>query len=58
MAITIWDQHEGFQIKGTVTIETSGKRFEETAKWIDEMGKAMNAPLKSKGAITMKGTEI
>ena len=49
VAITIWDKLEGYQIKGTVTIETTGQRFEETAKWIEEMGKSLNLPLKSKG---------
>ena len=51
IAITIWDKLEGYQIKGTATIETSGKRFEETAKWIDDIGKKLNLPLKSKGAV-------
>lgn len=57
-ALTIWDKLEGYQVKGTVTIETSGKRFEETAQWIDGIGKALNLPLKSKGAIIMKITAI
>ena len=58
IALTIWDKHEGYQIKGMVTIETSGRRFEETAKWIEEMGKSLNLPLKSKGAVIVKITEI
>jgi len=52
VAITIWDRLEGYQIKGTVTIEISGKRFEETAKWIDDIGRKLNLPLKSKGAVS------
>ena len=58
VAITIWDNHEGYQLKGTVTIETSGARFEETAKWIEEMGKSKNIPLKSRGALIVQLTEI
>jgi hypothetical protein len=58
VAITIWDKLEGYQLKGSVTIETSGKRFEETAKWIDEMAKKLNPPIKSKGAVILKLTEI
>jgi len=58
VAVTFWSGFEGYQFKGTITIETSGERFEETAKWIDEMGKAMNFPLKSKGAVIMKISEI
>jgi len=60
VALTIWDKdkHEGYQIKGTVTIETSGQRFEETAQWIDGIGKKLNQPLKSKGTVIVKITEI
>ena len=58
IAITIWDKLEGYQIKGTATIETSGKRFEETAKWIDDIGKKLNLPLKSKGAVIITITDI
>ena len=58
VAIAVWDKLEGYQIKGKVTIETSGLRFEETAKWIEEVGKKLNLPLKSKGAVIVKVTEI
>jgi uncharacterized protein len=58
VAITIWDKLEGYQIKGNATIETWGKRFEETAKWIDEIGKKLNLPIKSKGAVIIKITDI
>lgn len=58
VAITIWDKLEGYQIKGTVSIEISGQRFEETAKWIEGIGKSLNLPLKSKGAVVVKLTEI
>jgi len=58
VAVTFWSGFEGYQLKGNITIETSGERFEETAKWIDEMGKALNFPLKSKGAVIMKISEI
>ncbi|HJX30254.1 MAG TPA: pyridoxamine 5'-phosphate oxidase family protein [Thermodesulfobacteriota bacterium] len=57
-AITVWDKLEGYQLKGTVTVETSGVRFEETAQWIDDLGKKLNLPIKSKGAIIVKLTEI
>ena len=58
VAITTWDKAEGYQIKGTVTVETSGLRFEETARWAEERGKSINRPLKSKGALILKITEI
>jgi predicted pyridoxine 5'-phosphate oxidase superfamily flavin-nucleotide-binding protein len=57
-AITFWEGYEGYQLKGTVTIETSGKRFEETAKWIEDMSARAGFPLKSKGAVILKIEEI
>lgn len=55
-SLTFWDARtaESYQIKGTVTIETSGRMFEETKAWIEEMARKINAPLKSKGAIVIK----
>ena len=58
VTVTYWEGHEGYQLKGTVTIETSGSRFEETAKWIEEMGSKAGFPLKSKGAVILKIDEI
>jgi predicted pyridoxine 5'-phosphate oxidase superfamily flavin-nucleotide-binding protein len=58
VSLTFWKDHGGYQIKGAVTIETKGRRYEETAKWIEEMGKKMGYPLKSKGAVILKVEEI
>jgi len=58
VAITYWEGHEGYQIKGSVTIETTGPRYEETAKWIEELGAKAGFPLKSKGAVILKIDEI
>jgi len=57
-AITFWSGSEGYQLKGTAFYETSGMRFEETAKWVKEMGKSLNKSLKSKGLVIFKITEI
>ncbi len=59
-SLTFWDAStaESYQIKGTVTIETSGRIFEETAAWIEEMARKTNAPMKSKGAVVLKIKEI
>ena len=59
-SLTFWDAGTGesYQIKGTVTIETSGRMFEETAAWIEELARKINAPMKSKGAIVLKIKEI
>ena len=58
MSISYWDEHDGYQLKGNVTIETSGKRFEETARWIEDLGTKIGVPLKSKGAVIVKIEEI
>jgi uncharacterized protein len=50
-AITFWEGHEGYQLKGSVTIETSGQRYEETAQWIRELSGKAGFPLESKGAV-------
>ncbi|RPH86928.1 MAG: flavin-nucleotide-binding protein [Deltaproteobacteria bacterium] len=57
-SVTYWEEHEGYQLKGSVTIETSGKRFEETARWIEDLGAKVGFPLKSKGAVILKIEEI
>ena len=58
VAVTFWEGREGYQLKGTVTIETSGKRYEETAAWIEEKGNKIGFPLQSKGAVILKIDEI
>ncbi|BBO81062.1 hypothetical protein DSCO28_16280 [Desulfosarcina ovata subsp. sediminis] len=58
VAVTFWEGREGYQLKGTITIETSGQRFEETSQWIQEMSEKAGFPLKSKGAAIFKIKEI
>jgi len=58
VAVTFWEGREGYQFKGSVTIETSGPRFTETAKWIEDLGNRAGFPLKSKGAVILKIEEI
>jgi predicted pyridoxine 5'-phosphate oxidase superfamily flavin-nucleotide-binding protein len=48
-SLTYWKGNEGYQLKGPVTIETSGPRFEETSKWIAEAAERLGLPLKCKG---------
>jgi hypothetical protein len=57
-AVSYWEGHEGYQLKGTVTIETTGARYEETARWISDLGNQIGVPLKSKGVIILKIDEI
>jgi len=58
VSVTFWEGHEGYQLKGTIVIETSGKRYEETAKWIEDLGNAAGFPLRSKGIVILKIEEI
>jgi len=53
-SVTFWDGHEGYQIKGRITVETSGPVFDETAAWIDDLSQKVGFPLKSKGAVVLK----
>jgi predicted pyridoxine 5'-phosphate oxidase superfamily flavin-nucleotide-binding protein len=58
VAVTFWEGHEGYQLKGRVAIETSGRRYEDTAAWISEMSAKTGHPLKSKGAVILTIEEI
>jgi predicted pyridoxine 5'-phosphate oxidase superfamily flavin-nucleotide-binding protein len=58
VAVTFWEGHEGYQLKGSAAIETSGPRFEETARWIEDLSARLGFPLKSKGAVIIKIEEI
>ena len=57
-SLMYWEGREGYQLKGTVTIETSGQRFDETARWIEERSREVGFPLRSKGAIILRVEEI
>ena len=57
-AITFWEGREGYQLKGNVTIETSGQRYEDTVKWIQKLSEKAGFPLKSKGAVMLQIKEI
>ena len=56
--VTFWEGHEGYQLKCSTTIETEGARYEETAKWIEEIGAKKGRPLKSKGAVIFHIKEV
>jgi uncharacterized protein len=58
VAVTFWEGQEGYQLKGTVAIETSGQRYEETAAWVEDLGNKIGFPLKSKGAVILHIEEI
>ena len=58
VAVSFWEGHEGYQIKGTAAVETTGERFEETARWMEERSSKAGFPLKSKGAVVIHIDEI
>jgi len=60
VAMSFWDvgEHEGYQIKGEVTIHTEGRVYDETVEWIRDFSKKIGRPFESKGAIVIKVTEI
>ena len=58
VSVTYWEGSEGYQLKGTASVETSGQRYEETAQWIEELGNRVGFPLKSKGVVILKIEEI
>ncbi len=58
VSLMYWEGDKGYQIKGPVTVETTGRRFEETALWIKEMSKKMGLSLRSKGAVILRVEEI
>ncbi|HMA66439.1 MAG TPA: pyridoxamine 5'-phosphate oxidase family protein [Desulfosalsimonadaceae bacterium] len=49
VAVSFWKEKEGYQFKGTATIETSGERYEQAAQWVAEKGKKQGVTLQSKG---------
>ena len=54
VAIALWQNKEGYQLKGIATYHTKGKPFEEAKKWILE-----TRPQKIvKGVVEIKITEI
>ena len=58
VSVTYWEGREGYQLKGIVTIETSGQRYEDTVKWITELSTKSGHPVKSKGAVILQIEEI
>jgi hypothetical protein len=58
VSIMYWEGVKGYQLNGSVIIETSGQRYEDTARWIDEVSTKLGVPLKSKGAVIFKIEEI
>lgn len=52
-ALTFWQAPEGYQLKGSVTIETGGPRFEESCKWMETASETVGFPLRCKGVVLL-----
>ena len=57
-ALSVWEGFSGYQFKGSVSVVTDGPVFKDTESWTEEEGKKLGLPLKSKGAIVIKITDI
>jgi uncharacterized protein len=49
VAISVWDKEGGFQVKGTVTYENEGPRYEEVAAQVKAILSGMGYDFESKG---------
>jgi predicted pyridoxine 5'-phosphate oxidase superfamily flavin-nucleotide-binding protein len=58
VSVLFWKGYEGYQLKGKVSILTSGQIFNETAQWISDLSAKVGFPLKTKGAVIFKIDEI
>jgi len=54
VAVSWWGSKGGFQIKGSVTIHTSGAIFEQDVAWV----KTIRADLTPRSAVVMKITDV
>ncbi len=56
VAMSFWEAEkgEGYQIKGTASILTEGRIYEETVEWIRKFSREIGHPLESKGAVVIK----
>ena len=50
MALSVWDNEGGWQVKGTVTYEDSGERYEQIAAQVHQILSSMGYDYYSKGA--------
>jgi len=54
IALSYWGEKGGFQIKGTVTLHTEGKIFQDDVAWVKEI----RPTLEPKTAVVMKITDV
>ena len=58
MAVTVWDEEGGFQVKGTVTYENEGPRYEQIAAQVHSILSSMGYDFYSKGVCWLHVEEV
>lgn len=57
-ALSVWDQEGGFQVKGSVTYENAGPRYEAVAAQVREILGSMGYDFTSKGVAYLHVEEV
>lgn len=58
MAVTVWDETHGYQVKGTVIYENEGPRYEAIAEQVHAILSSMGYDYYSKGVCWMHVDEV
>lgn len=58
MAVSVWDETHGYQVKGTVTYENEGERYEAIAVQVHEILSSMGYDFYSKGVCWLHVEEV
>lgn len=58
VALSVWDEEGGFQIKGSVVYENEGLRYEAVAKQVKEILSSMGYDFTSKGVCYIHVEEV
>ena len=57
-ALSVWDKEGGYQVKGTVTYENEGARYEQVAAQVKEILSSMGYDFTSKGVCFLHVEEV
>lgn len=58
MAVSVWDETHGFQVKGTVSYEDEGPRYEQVAAQVQAILSSMGYDYTSKGVAWLAVEEV
>lgn len=57
-ALSVWDEEGGFQVKGTITYENEGPRYEQVAAQVKDILSSMGYDFTSKGVCFLYVEEV